>query len=133
MAQGDEMIQGFRDLVERNIEQARTAYGYYLDTVADALRVWSSSPSFDSRFKDVQELAMQFAKQNGESAFAMGKDLAAAKDLPQMVTLQNRYAQVQMETYARQAQELGRAMAAAAQGFTPRKPSGATEAAGKKH
>ena len=96
MAQGDEMIQGFRDLVERNIEQARTSYGYYLDTVADALRVWSSSPSFDSRFKDVQELAMQFAKQNGESAFAMGKDLAAAKDLPQVVALQNRYAQVQM-------------------------------------
>jgi len=30
MAQGDELIQGFRDLVERNIEQARAAYGYYL-------------------------------------------------------------------------------------------------------
>jgi hypothetical protein len=122
MAQGDELIQGFRDLVERNIEQARTAYGFYLDTVADALRVWSSSPSLDSRFKNVQALAMQFAKKNGESAFAMGKDLAAAKDLPQMLTLQNRYAQVQMETYARQAQELGRAMAAAAQSFAPRNP-----------
>jgi len=74
----------------------------------------------DSRFKDVQDLAMQFAKENGESAFALGKDLAAAKDLPQIVTLQNRYAQVQMETYGRQAQELGRAMAAAAQSFAPR-------------
>lgn len=120
MAQGDELIQGFRELAERNIEQARTAYGYYLDAVADALKVWSSSPSLDSRFKDVQDLAMQFAKENGESSFALGKDLAAAKDLPQIVTLQNRYAQVQMETYARQAQDLGRAMAAAAQSFAPR-------------
>jgi len=127
MAQGDELIQDFRELVERNIEQARTAYDYYLDTVADAMRIWSSSPSLDSRFKDVQVLAMQFAKQNGESAFAMGKDLAAAKDLPQIVTLQNRYAQVQMETYARQARELGRAMAKAVQSFAPQKPSGATE------
>ena len=122
MAQGDELIQGFRELAERNIEQARTAYGFYLDTVADALRSWSSSPSLDSRFKNVQALAMQFAKENGESAFALGKGLAAAKDLPQIVTLQNRYAQVQLETYARQAQELGRAMAAAAKSFAPQKP-----------
>src|SRR5262249_36003899 len=105
----------------------RTAYGFYLDTVTGALRSWSSSPNLDSRFKHVQELAMQFAKENGESAFALGKDLATAKDLPQIVTLQNRYAQVQMETYARQAQELGRAMAEMAQSFAPRKPSGATE------
>ena len=80
MTQGDELIQGFRELAERNIEQARTAYGFYLDTVADALRSWSSSPSLDSRFKNVQALAMQFAKENSESAFALGKGLAAAKD-----------------------------------------------------
>ena len=122
MAQGDELIQAFRELLERNIEQARTAYSLYLDTVADAMGAWSSSPTLDSRFKHVQELAIRFAKENGESAFALGKDLAAAKDLPQIVTLQNRYAQVQMETYARQAQELGRAMAAAAQSFAPQKP-----------
>ena len=122
MTQGDELIQGFRELAERNIEQARTAYGFYLDTVADALRSWSSSPSLDLRFKNVQALAMQFAKENGESAFALGKGLAAAKDLPQIVTLQNRYAQVQLETYARQAQALGRAMAEAAQSFAPRNP-----------
>src|SRR5262245_39204747 len=113
MAQGDELIRGFRELAERNIEQARTAYGYYLDAVADALRSWPSSQSLDSRFKYVQELAMQFAKENSEYAFALGKDLAAAKELPQVVTLQNRYAEVLMETYARQAQELGQVMAEA--------------------
>ena len=122
MAQGDELIQAFRELLERNIEQARTAYSLYLDTVADAMRAWSSSPTLDSGYKHVQELAIRFAKENGESAFALGKDLAAAKDLPQIVTLQNRHAQVQMETYARQAQELGRAMAAAAPSFAPQKP-----------
>jgi hypothetical protein len=121
MAQGDELMRGFRELMERNIEQARTAYSLYLDTVAGAMRAWSSSPNLDLRFKHVQELAIRFAKENGESAFAMGKDLAAAKDLPQIVTLQNRYAQVQMETYARQAQELGRAMAEAVQSFAPQK------------
>jgi hypothetical protein len=80
MAQGDELIQGFRELAERNIEQARTAYGFYLDTVANALRSWSSSPSLD--FKNVQELAMQFAKENGESAFALGKDSQQRKTYP---------------------------------------------------
>jgi hypothetical protein len=117
MAQADEMMQQLRDLVERNIEQARTAYAHYLDTAADVMRAWTSSPNMDTRFKYVQELAIRFAKENGESAFALGRDLAAAKDLPQLLTLQNRYAQEQMQAYARQAQELGQAMAQAAQRF----------------
>src|SRR6185503_17056971 len=62
MAQGDELIQAFRELLERNIEQARTAYSLYLDTVADAMRAWSNSPTLDSRFKHVQELAIRLRK-----------------------------------------------------------------------
>jgi hypothetical protein len=37
-------------------------------------------------------------------------------------TSQQPYAQVQIETYARQAQELGRAMAEAVQSFAPQNP-----------
>ena len=73
MTQGDELIQGFRELAERNIEQARTAYGFYLDTVADALRSWSSSPSLDSRFKNVQALASAICKREWRVGICTGK------------------------------------------------------------
>ncbi len=120
MAHGDEMFQDVRELVERNIDQARAAYAHYLESVADAMRAWTNSPTMGSQFKDVQELTIRFAKENGQSAFTFGRELAAAKDMPQVVTLQNRYAQEQMQAYARQAQELGKAMAKAAQSFATR-------------
>jgi len=73
MAQGDELIQAFRELLERNIEQARTAYSLYLDTVADAMRAWSSSPTLDSRFKHVQELAIRFCEREWRVRICTGK------------------------------------------------------------
>jgi hypothetical protein len=120
MAQGDEMVQQLRELVERNIEQARTAYGQYLDTIAEAMKAWMSSPSIDPGFKQIQDLTIRFAKQNGDAAFALAGELAAAKDLSQLMALQNRYAQEQLQTYARQAQEFGRTMAEGAQNFAAR-------------
>ena len=51
---------------------------------------------------------MAFAKENAESSFAMANDLARAKDLNEVLSIQSKYAQTQLQTYARQVQELGR-------------------------
>jgi len=45
-------------------------------------------------------------------------ELASAKDVQGVLTLQSRYAQIQ--SYARQAQELGRLMAEAVENMKPR-------------
>lgn len=73
-----------------------------------------------SGFRDVQELAIRFAKENAEAGFALASELANAKDIQGVLALQSRYAQTQVQTYARQAQELGRLIAAAAQSLKPR-------------
>ena len=73
-----------------------------------------------SGFKVVQDRAIRFAKQNAEAGFALASDLANAKDIQEVLSLQNRYAQVQMQSYSHQAQELGRLMAEALQGMQPR-------------
>jgi hypothetical protein len=73
-----------------------------------------------SGFKVVQERATRFAKQNADAAFAMASEIAAAKDIQDVLAIQARYAQTQMQSYALQAQELARLMAEAAQSMQPK-------------
>jgi hypothetical protein len=90
--------------------------------MAEALRAWSTVPSavMTSGFKVVQEQAIQFAKENSEAGFALASELAKAKDLQEVLRLQSNFAQQQMQSYARQAQELGRLMAEATRSGEPK-------------
>jgi len=117
-----EIPQQLRELAEKNVEQARVAYGKFLDGMAEAVRAWSTVPSavITAGFKVVQERAIQFAKENGEAGFALASELAQAKDLQDVLRLQSNFAQIQMQSYARQTQELGRLMAEATRSGEPK-------------
>jgi hypothetical protein len=52
--------------------------------------------------------------------FALASELAKAKDLQEVLRLQSNFAQQQMQSYARQAQELGRLMAEATRSVEPK-------------
>ena len=114
--------QQLRELAEKSVEQARSAYGQFLDGMAEAVRAWSTVPSavMTSGFKAVQERAIQFAKENAEAGFALANELTRAKGLQDVLRLQSSFTQKQMESYARQAQELGRLMAEATRSLTPK-------------
>jgi hypothetical protein len=83
--------QQLRELAEKSVEQARVAYGQFLDGMAEAVRAWSTVPSavMASGFKVVQERAIQFAKENAEAGFALASELAKAKDLQEVLRLQS--------------------------------------------
>jgi hypothetical protein len=118
-----EIPQQLRELAERNVEQARTAYGQLMAAMAQATGMWMSampSNEMTSGFKVVRERAIQFAKQNAEACFAAASELANAKDIQDLLAIQSRSAQTQMQAYALQAQELGRLMVEAAQSVQPR-------------
>ena len=117
-----EMPQQLRELPEKNVEQARATYAQFMDAMTQAMSVWSTGPSnvMTSGFKDAQELAIRFAKENAEAGFALASELANAKDIQGVITLQSRYAQTQLQSYARQAQELGRLMAEAVRNMKPK-------------
>ena len=103
-----EMTQQIRELAKKNVEQARAAYGQYVDAMTQAMGIWSKGipeNQMTSRFKVVQDRAIGFAKQNAEAGFALAADFAKAKDIAEMMSMQNRYAQTQMQSYALQAQE----------------------------
>jgi hypothetical protein len=116
-----EIPKQLRELAERNVEQARADYTQFMDAMAQAMSVWSTVPSnvMASGFRDVQELAIRFAKENAEAGFALASELANAKDVQGVLTLQSRYAQTQVQSYARQAQELGRLTAEAVRSMKP--------------
>ena len=112
-----EIPQQLREMAEKNVEQARNSYSQFLDAMSKAASMWSSAmPQTDTanNFKMIQERASRFAKQNADACFNMANELAAAKDIQDILGIQSRYAQIQMQAYATQAQELSRLMMAAA-------------------
>jgi hypothetical protein len=109
-----EVPQQFRQLAEQNVQQASAAYGQFMNAMTQAMGMWWNAlppNEMTSGFKSVQDRAVGFAKQNAEAGFALANSLANAKDIQQVMALQTQYAQSQMQTYAMQAQELGRLMA----------------------
>jgi phasin len=107
-----------RELAEKNVEQARTAYGQFMEAARKAQdmlgNVVPDNP-MTAGMKQVQERTMRFTQQNIDASFSLASELAKAKDFKEMMDIQARHAQVQMAAYAAQAQELGRLMADAAQ------------------
>ena len=112
-----------RELAEKNIQQARAAYGQFMDAMAQAMGVWATAMApnqVTSGFKSIQDRAIHFAKQNAEACFALASELANAKDITDVMAIQSRYAQTQLESYVLQARELGRLMTEAAQSIQPK-------------
>ena len=110
--------QQFRDIAEKNVEQASAAYGQFMNAMTQAMSMWwgAMPPNeMTSGFKTVQDRAVRFAKQNADAGFALASSLANAKDIQDVLAIQSRYAQTQMQAYGLQAQELGRLMSEAAQ------------------
>jgi hypothetical protein len=89
-----------------------------MDAMTQAMGMWASATPANvmtSGFKVVQDRAVKFAKQNGDACFNMATELATAKDLTDVLSIQSRHAQSMMQAYSLQAQELSRLMVEAAQ------------------
>ena len=81
--QPSEMPKQLRELAEKNVEQARaTLHSIHgrLDA-SDECVVDGPSNVMTSGFKELQELAIRFAKENAEAGFTLASELANAKDI----------------------------------------------------
>ena len=118
-----ELSQEMRNLAAKNVEQAQSAFRQFMDAMTQAMGMWSNAiPSNEvtSGFKVVQDRAIHLAKQNAEGGFALASSLANAKDIQEVLSLQSRYAQTQMQSYTLQIQEFGKIMADAVQSMQPK-------------
>ncbi len=105
------MSKEMRELTEKNIEQAQAAFGQFSDSMSQAMSMWTKAmpmSNMTSGFTLVQERALHYSKQNAEAGMALANEIAKAKDIQEILTLQPSFAQKQMQSYALQTQELGR-------------------------
>jgi len=110
-----EIPEAVREIAERNVEQARSAYSQFMDMTRQAQDlVVKSQGAMAASAMDIQAKAMRYAEQNIDQSFRFAQDLARARDLKEYVEIQTKYAQSQMQAYATQAQDLGRMMSEAA-------------------
>lgn len=108
-----EFPEPMRDLAERNVEQARTACGQFMEAahkVQDMLEKMMPNNPMSDGIRQAQERTMRFAQQNMDAGFSLVSELAKAKDFKEMLEIQSRHAQLQMTAYTLQAEELGRVM-----------------------
>ena len=87
-----EIPQELRQLAEENVERARKLYLQFMDGVSQTMAVWSapSSDVITPGFNEVRERAVKFAKENADAAFALAREVAQAKDLQELLSLQTR-------------------------------------------
>ncbi len=80
----------------------------------------SSNPTIGgfnvAHFEDVQDRAVTLAKQNANSAFELVDKMAKAQNIQELLTLETKLAQEQLQAYAGQTQELQRVIGEALQG-----------------
>ena len=116
-----EIPKNMRDLAEQNMKQAHAAYDQLTDFVTKAMGAWMGAmPSnpVAAGFKDIQDRAVAMAKQNADTAFSVAEKMATAQNLQEIVTLQTRFAQEQMQSYTAQTQELHKLIGDAVQKTT---------------
>ena len=104
-----EIPQALRDMSERNLKQARAAYEQLIDVMTKAMGAWiGAMPSnpMAAVVKDVQDRAMQIAKENAESVFTFAGKISNVRPPQDILTLQMQFAQDRMQAFVTQTQQL---------------------------
>ncbi len=102
-----ELPDSIRSIMKSSIEQARKAFDSFVATSENMLHGLdtSSNPVADS-VKNLNEKVAAFTRQNAEANFNLAVRLTEARQLSDIVEMQNSYMREQMEAYSRQLEEL---------------------------
>ncbi len=100
--------QAMREIAAKNIDQARAGCHQLLDSAQKAQEMMTalipSNPALQGLIQ-AQERGMKFARQNVDAGFSLADELTKAATFPEMLQIQNRHAQLQIQAYALQAKE----------------------------
>jgi phasin len=97
-----------RQLAEQSLEQARKAVDGFLNQAQKAVTTAEAqAAATQSSAKDMGQKAMGFAEQNIANSFEFAQKLVRAKDIQEVMALQQEYLQSQMKAMSAQAKDLG--------------------------
>ncbi|MGO9483103.1 MAG: phasin family protein [Rhodomicrobium sp.] len=102
-----ELPDSIRSIMKSSIEQARKAFDSFVSTSENMMHgVDTSSNPVADNLKHLNEKVAAFTKQNAEANFNLAARLTDARQLSDIVEMQNAYMREQMETFSRQLEEL---------------------------
>jgi phasin len=97
-----------RQLAEQSVEQARKAVDGFMTAAQKAVATAEAqAATAQSGAKDVGTKAMGFAEQNIATSFAFAQKLVRARDVQELMAIQQEYLQTQMKAMSEQAKDLG--------------------------
>lgn len=97
-----------RQLAEQSLEQARKAFDGFLGQAHKAVTtVEAQASAAQSSAKDMGQKAIGFAEQNIANSFEFAQKLVRAKDMQEVMALQQEFLQSQMKAMSEQAKDLG--------------------------
>lgn len=102
-----ELPDSIRSIMKSSIEQARKAFDSFVSTSETMLHgIDTSSNPVAESLKNLNEKVAAFTRQNAEANFNLAMRLADARQLSEIVELQNAHMREQMETFSKQLEEL---------------------------
>jgi phasin len=97
-----------RQFAEQSVEQARKAVDGFMTAAQKAVTTMETqADTAKTGVKDVGQKAMGFAEQNITNSFEFAQKLVRAKDIQEVMALQQEYLQLQMKAMSEQAKDLG--------------------------
>src|SRR5437879_3018762 len=103
-----------RQFAEQSVEQAKKAMDGFLSAAhKTAAALEGQANTAQSGAKDVREKVMSFAEQNVANSFDFAQRLVRAKDVQEILLLQQEFLKAQMQAMQAQAKDLGTAAAKA--------------------
>lgn len=107
MPQFAELPDSVRSIMKSSIEQAKKAFDTFAGTSEKIMQSFDVSTSSTTEgMKAFNEKIANYTRQNAEANFNLALRLADARQLSEIVEMQNAHVREQMETYSRQLEEL---------------------------
>lgn len=99
-----------RQLAEQSVEQARKAVDGFLTAAQKTTETMETQASAaQAGAKDVGQKVMSFAEQNINNSFEFAQKVVRAKDVQEVMALQQEFLKSQMQAMQAQAKDLGAA------------------------
>ncbi|MTH99791.1 phasin [Roseibium sp. RKSG952] len=113
---GFEIPDQMRDLAEKSVDQARKAFDDFMNVTHKAVSTAEDSANaMQSGATDVNRKALSFAEEHMDAAFKFAQQMVQAKNLEEMMSVQQDYVRTQMESLGEQARDLSETATKAAQ------------------
>lgn len=112
---GYEIPAEMRDLAEKSVEQAKTAFDGFIGAANKAVAAADTqATTAQHQSRDLAKRAMGYAEQNVTAAFDLAQRLLHAKDVQEVVHIQTEFIKTQVSSLQAQMTEFGSTVQASA-------------------